>query len=87
MTPDLDQLLEDIKKARQQPGMNAWWQDVLKRSHRAIGDLREMSAINESGCERALTMLETASATCTLLAAEVERLKVELCQYQQDTRK
>lgn len=71
MTPDLDQLLEDIKQARQQPGMNAWWGDVLKRAHRAIGDLREMSAINESGCDRALTSLETCAAVCKALTSEI----------------
>lgn len=41
MTPDLDELLADITKAQHQPGMNAWWQDVLKRAHRAIIDLRK----------------------------------------------
>lgn len=77
MTPDIDELLADINKARHQPGMNAWWQDVLKRAHRAIGDLRELSAVNESGCDRALGMMEAAAATCRLLTAEIDRLKAE----------
>lgn len=77
MTPDLDGLLSDIKSARQQRGMNAWWQDVLQRAHRAIGDLREISAVNKSGCDRALDMLEVSAATCKALATEVERLKAE----------
>lgn len=75
MTPDLDQLLYDINKARHQPGMNAWWADVLKRSHRAIIDLRQLSAVAESGCERALTMLERSTATCKALGEEVDRLR------------
>jgi hypothetical protein len=77
VTPDLDDLLADINKARHQAGMNAWWQDVLARSYRAIGDLREVSAINESGCDRALQLMESAAHTCKALTAKVEQLKQE----------
>lgn len=78
MTPNIDELLSDIKQARQQRGMNAWWQDVLQRAHRAIGDLRELSDVNVSGCDRALTMLEISAATCDQLTSEVERLQAAL---------
>ena len=77
MTPDLEVLLADINKAAHAAGTNAWVRDVLQRSHRAIRDLREMSAINESGCERALEMLEISAATCKALTAEVDRRREE----------
>lgn len=77
MTPELDELLADINKARHQAGINAWWQDVFKRAYRAIGDLREMSAINESGCDRAMDMMEAATAVCKAQTVEIERLRAE----------
>lgn len=77
MTPDIDQLREDINKAAHAAGTNAFVRDVLKRSHRAIGDLGEMSAICESGCDRALDMLEVSTAACKALGEEVERLRAE----------
>lgn len=77
MTPDIDQLREDINKAAHAAGTNAFVRDVLKRSHRVIGDLGQMSAICESGCDRALDMLEVSTATCKALGEEVERLRSE----------
>lgn len=77
MTPDLDELLADINKAAHAGGTNAWVRDVLQRSHRAIRDIRELSAINESGCNRALDMLEVSADTCKKLAAELDRRREE----------
>lgn len=77
MTPDIDQLREDINKAAHAAGTNAFVRDVLKRSHRALGDLRELSAVNESGCDRAMDMLEFSAQTCRKLAAKIECMKVE----------
>lgn len=84
MTPDIDQLRDDINRAAHAAGTNAWVRDVLKRSHRAIGDLREMSAICESGCDRALEMLERSTATCRALGEEVERLRAEMASLTRD---
>lgn len=77
MTPDIDELLKDINKAAHAAGTNAWVRDVLQRSHRAIRDFRELSAINESGCNRALDMLEVSADTCKKLTAELDRRREE----------
>lgn len=52
MTPDLDTLLSDINKAAHAAGTNAWVQDVLQRSHRAIRDMRMLKAFVAQAAEK-----------------------------------